>query len=246
MVFVIPVSVLIFAGCMEREKYEVVDGVPTIVAPYTSAPVAIDGKLEESIWQKAIGYELSFSADKGCLPPVEAGVVKIAWDENYLYLACEFMDSDVIAKGDEDQMHHYRFGDLCELFLKPADKPWYWELYVTPRGNKTTFFFTDRKCIESPSCFENYRSDLSVAAKIDGTLNKGHDNDNMWTGEMAMPVKDLTQRGDSFGIGSDWRIFVGRYNQSQSLPAKELSMFPRLSKTSFHLTDEYAKLILEK
>ena len=84
----------------------------------------------------------------------EGGKIRIAWDDKYFYLACEFTDSDVVAEGDKDQLHHYQLGDLCELFLKPADKSWYWEIYMTPRNNKSVFFFPSKGYLGLPSCFE--------------------------------------------------------------------------------------------
>ena len=139
-------------------------------------------------------------------------------------------------------MHHYRLGDLCELFLKSVEKPYYWELYVTPAGKKTSFFFSSKDSLKSPGSFESYTCDLKVAANNNGTLNDCNDIDTNWTGEMAMPIKDIEAQGCKFGPGYQWTVFIGRYNYSVYFDGEELSMSPRLSRTSYHLTDEYAIL----
>lgn len=224
-----------------------------MTAKYTSVPVVVDGILDEPVWQETAVYKMYLPADRSADSQMqEAGQVRLAWDQEYFYVAVKFDDSDIVAEGTADQLHHYRLGDVCELFLKPADKTWYWELYVTPRGNKTTFFFPSQGRFGLPGCFENYSSDLQVAAQCQGTLNNWQDRDRSWTAEMAMPIKDLTARGERFGLDADWRILVARYNYSYHLTRNglelgpELSAAPRLSVTNYHLLEEYAVLKLSK
>ena len=151
-----------------------------------------------------------------------------------------------MAEGKVDNLHHYKFGDVCELFLKPAGNSWYWELYATPNNKKTAFWFPSRGRLGLPSGFEDNRCGLKVASQCIGTLNDWTDIDDGWTVEMAISIDDLTARGDKFGIGTDWRILVGRYNYSKYLDNRELSMVPELSQINFHLFEEYAILRLMK
>lgn len=218
--------------------------VQTYKAVRANKAVVIDGKLDDEVWQQAPFYPLFLSKDNIDSGQVlqEAGHVKFAWDDEYFYLAADFKDSDIIARGAEDQMHHYQYGDLCELFLKPVYESYYWELYVTPAGKKSSYFFPSKDYLSQPDIFEKYSCGLKVAAEIDGTLNNHQDKDNGWTAEMAMPIKDLEAYGCKFGLGQKWTVLVGRYNYSGGLDQKELSMTPQLSKTSYHLLDEYAAL----
>jgi len=242
----------LISGCAEQQEFSL--EWPTfgpqrdvIVAKYTQTPVKIDGKLDDAAWQDAQVYTMSFSKDKEGAPQ-EGACVSVAWDDEYLYLGVEFDDSDLVAEGMEDQLHHYSLGDVCELFLKPVNHTWYWELYVTPHGKKTSFRIPGSGRLGVPSALEPYPSGLKVAAGFEnGTLNDFSDVDNGWVGEMAMPVADLTANGEDFGLGSQWRILVARYNYSVHLNGRaELSMVPQLSATSYHLIDEYATLQFEK
>jgi len=222
----------------------------TMVAKYSSVPVNIDGKLDDAAWADAEVYQMNLSRDKlkNGEKLVEAAKVKLAWDDKYFYVGVDFEDSDIVAEGDKDQLHHYSLGDVCELFLKPADSTWYWELYVTPHSKKTSFFIPGRGRLGVPSTFADYKCGLTVAGHIEnGTLNNWEDRDNGWTAEMAMPIKDLTSRGNKFCEGQDWRILVARYNYSRYFDmGPELSMTPSLSATSYHLVNEYAVLRLQK
>ncbi|MDY6913307.1 MAG: carbohydrate-binding family 9-like protein [Planctomycetota bacterium] len=220
----------------------------TMVAGYTDTPVKVDGKLDDPAWEKAVVYKMNLPADHAAKGrKLQAGgEVRLAWDDRYFYVAVVFQDYDIVAEGDADQLHHYRLGDLCELFLKPNDQTWYWELYVTPRGKKSSFWFPGRGR-GLPSCFK-YKCGLKVAARCDGTLNDWRDKDKGWTGEMAMPISNLTARGEKFGPDADWRILVARYNYDRysAYGGPELSATSPLSIASYHLLEEYAILKLQK
>ena len=108
-------------------------------------------------------------------------------------------------------MHHYQWGDLMEVFLWPDDYKWYWELYSTPANKTTTFFFPAPGVFAMKSCF-TYKCKITIASKVSGTLNDYSDKDKGWTTEMAVPLSELTKRGEKFGPGSSWRILVARYN----------------------------------
>ena len=221
-------------------------------AKYTKQPIIIDGKLDDQAWKNAKIYTLHLSKDKleKGEALMESGEVQVAWDDHYLYLGIKFQDSNILATGDKDQIHHYRFGDLCELFLKPANEENYVELYVTPHNKKTSFYIPNQKG-GGPSQLDDLICGLKVAAYVgDGTLNKRDDHDKWWSGEMAMPVKDLEKLGEKVSSGSKWKILVARYNYLKSVGKDndeiEYSMTPSLSKTSYHLIDEYAELHLVK
>jgi hypothetical protein len=219
-----------------------------VQASYTKIPVDVDGRLDEEVWKNTTAYNMQLSTNKIAFGrrPEEEGIVRLAWDDEYLYIGVELMDSDIIAEGAENHMQHYNLGDVAEVFLKPDDCTWYWELYVTPAGKMSTFWFPGRGCLGLPSCFERHHFDMKVAAQCDGTLNNWQDRDQRWTAEMAIPVSELTARGESFGSQARWTILVARYNYSRYLPftGPEFSMIPQLSQLNYHLLEEYARLKL--
>jgi hypothetical protein len=206
-------------------------------------PVVVDGKLDDPVWATATAYPLcAVPKSDGRRPAIqEAGSARFAWDDRYFYVALDFIDSDVVAECDADGAYHYRFGDVGEVFLKPADRPWYWECYVTPKARQTTFFYPSRGRLSLPSTLR-VENQLIVGAQIQGTLNAYRDRDHGWTAEMAIPIVMLKAQGDAFGPGSRWTVQVGRYNYSAHLPALELSSVPELSKADFHLIEEFAPL----
>lgn len=213
----------------------------SMTARYTAEPIDIDGVLNERVWRRATVYRLSLSEDRLAKGDRlrEGGEVRLAWDKNHFYAGIEFHDSDIVAGYDVDQVHHYNKGDLVELFLKPQRQSWYWELYATPRGNKTSFWLPKSGTLTVRQC------GLRVAARCRGTLNNSNDKDHSWSAEMAMPLKDLATRIQPFAPGTQWQILVSRYNHDATLKSPEFSMVPRLSRSNFHLTNEFGFLKLE-
>ena len=228
-------------GCVTAPPVKQLFTPVILKAAYTREPVKMDGSLDDQVWRTAAVYQLSLA--KGETSPTELGDVQLAWNERYFYVAVRFDDSDIVAEGKEDQLQHFRLGDTVELFLKPNGCTWYWELHATPSGRKSSFWLPGRGRLGLASG-RQYQCGLRVAARINGTINNWQDKDRHWIAEMAIPVEDLTAHGQTFQPGSDWRILIGRYNYSRYLPRKELSMCPNLSRTDFHLHEEYGILEL--
>ena len=218
---------------------------PIMKVSRSQSTINVDGRLDEPVWKKAKAYKLYRAAnrERGGAKVSQQGEVQLAWDTNYFYVGITFNDLDVIGEGKEDQMKHYKFGDICELILTPANETWYWEMYATPAGKKSCFFIPGRARVGLPSMME-YKSKLKVASKVNGTLNNWKDKDVSWTAEMAVPIKELTAHGEKFGNKGEWKILVARYNFGRYLDNEgaELSMTPQLSVENFHLLNEFATL----
>jgi len=204
-----------------------------MTAKRTVTPVVVDGKLDDPVWQQAPVYRMFLSRDKGSVP-VGGGEVRLAWDQEFFYVGVRFADSDIVQEKDVDQSPFFLSGDLLEVFLKPQDNTWYWEMYATPNNHQTTYFFPGRGRLGLDNDSARPKATLKVAAELEGTLNAWQDVDHGWTAEMAVPRRALTVNGDTFGPGSVWRILVARYNYSRYLQNAELSMSPQLSTSNFH------------
>lgn len=228
------------------QTVDVDDAPPELNAIAAPQAMNLDGVLDEPVWHDAVAYPFDLSRDRTERGDTlrEAGTVQLAYDDDYLYVAFHLTDSDVVQESDADQQHHYQTGDVAELFLKPDGATWYWEMYVTPNAKRTAFFFPGSGRVGLPSCFQPHLPGLRVAAQSQGTLNDWHDHDTGWTAEMAVPLAELAEQGVPLTPEHPWRIFIGRYNFSRYLDGPELSMHPALSTTGFHLTSEYARLVL--
>jgi len=191
--------------------------------------------LFDEVRRRVVAYPLTFSTDrKGA--PVEGGSVSFAWNKAGFYVAAELEDSLLVSENRRDEQLHYEFGDVFELFIKPANDTYYWEMYATPFGNKSTLFFPrERQGMEV--------GDFLNAHNFQGLEVSAQKTSKGWNAQMWVPAEQLTALGGAWGPGSAWRVLCGRYNYSGSdLKDPELSMVPPLSVTNYHLVDEYALL----
>lgn len=237
---------LLSAGCMGKAGGNSAESLsPVFEAFRTSRPLAATGVLDDLICGHAPAYRMNGlpGADGRRVQLDEGGSVRFAWDDQFLYLCVDFTDSDVVTKADQDGLHAYKLGDVCELFLQPVGQPCYWELYVTPNGHQTTFLWPSVHN-HPPSALQK-ENHLIVAAHVDGTFNDSSDRDRSWTAQMAVPWSMLKFNGQQFGPHTAWHALVGRYNYSIHLLATELSSAPAISAHNFHLTSEYATLKLK-
>lgn len=232
---------------------------PEVVATYISYPITLDGKLDNPAWHRTPAYTLVHAQEQYRNMPrdirefyrngvVESGKVRLLWNDKYLYVGFEFNDTDVVAEGKTDQLHHYRMGDVAELFLKPENKSWYWEMYAAPNGCKTAFFFPSRGLLGLPSGFpeKSALKGMIATASFKGTLNNSWDKDKKWSAVIAVPLAELAMVGEKLDQKTPWLIFFGRYNYGRYLIYCENSSYPGLLKLNYHDHNSYARLKLVK
>ncbi len=226
---------LLLAGCRSTE--------------YSVRPCkdfAIDGKLSAAEWNKSGLYPLQPLLYDDRLGGVlhEKGTVRMLMSEKFLYVGLDLEDSDIVAQGTEDQTHLYQMGDTIELFFKPGNDTYYWEMYGTPNELKTTFFYPSRSYVFVPQSAAP-KPDFEVRTHLNGTMNNWQSPDKGWTIEFKIPLKTFEQFGAKFRPGEDWRFLIARQNFSRRLPLKELSTIPSVRKADFHIIEQYGKLNLE-
>ena len=207
----------------------------------------LDGQLRSPEWKKADVWPLNRIGDRPEeLGPElnEKGNVRMLHSEDYLYVGVDMEDSDVVQQGTRHQTHLYSTGDTIELFFKPADDTYYWELYGTPNELKTAFFYPSRSYVFLPDS-DALLPEFEVKAHIDGEFNNWQIRDRGWSIEFKLPLKTFEKYGARFRPGHSWQFLAARQNYSRWLPFKENSTVPAIQISDFHLIRQYGKLELE-
>ena len=252
-------SLLLLASCVSDDdaEFEARFGADAprekIVAVKAAGKVTLDGKLNEGAWAKAPAYAFMLPARNFgvVMPkvaknpdPFESGIVKLVYDDKYLYIGAVLHDSDVVQYGREDQAHLYLQGDTFEIFLKSEKSPKYWELYATPNGKKTTFIFESRGYARYD--WGTLNPAFLTAATVQGTLNQYSDKDKSWTVEVAVPLRMLEElTGVKFSNAGKWTVLLARYNYNFGQKNSQLSSVPQLPQANYHLIEYYAELVLK-
>ena len=245
-------SMLFAAGCQSTTAPAELNP-PRTTAVKVCGKITVDGKLDEKCWQKAPEYVLGHVNNSGGdHPAVQAVIakdkyekmyVRCLYDNKYLYVAIRAEDGDVVAYNRQDQEFLFRDCDLVEVFIKPVKANYYWELYATAAGNKSSCFYPSAgTLVNSAINKENLMPGMLVAAQVDGTLNNWKDNDRGWTAEIAIPLTELNKHGIPFAPGNEWTIFFARYNYSKDFRKWQYSGYPAPPIVSSHLLENYSPI----
>ncbi len=203
--------------------------------------MTIDGVLGEPAWKEADATGPFVNTMDGT-PAATRASARVLWDQNNLYVAFEFLDSDIYSAFDKHDDKLWT-QDAAELFIDAdGDRKTYVELQVSPRN--MTF----------DSWLPNYRENdnawdapLTTAVKVYGTVNKSDDVDTGWTVEMQIPLSAAKGRLDNMGgvppaVGTEWRANFFRMDHKTGQPQAASGWSPPLV-GDFHALDKFGVLI---
>jgi len=244
--FLVTLITLATVGCQGSNRSDT----RQLVVHRATTPIQVDGQLNEPAWQQARAVTLDIPRENQQQGQSleERGTARLLWDDRFLYVAFDFVDSDVVALGKEGDEGQQLSGDIAEVFLKRPDQTWYWEFHMTPTGYVTQNWCAGRGRwgLKDVDRRVNPRF-IELAPKVLGTLNDWRDRDQGWMAEVAIPFEKLDRFGDLSDRRDNWTILLARYNYTRyrlQATGPELSSWPILSRPFFHLVEEYAQLKL--
>ena len=171
--------------------------------------------------------------------PAEGASVRYLCTKNELFVRVEMADSDVMTGAFKDQDFHYTQGDVLEVFFKPLNHSYYWEVYGLPNKLFSCFYYQAPGTQNLRSNFGPTDVKIGVDSRIYGTFNNHDDRDKGWTVIIAIPLKELEKNGCKFSPQNQWTVLAARYNHSVYLPACELSSHPQIT-GGYHAIQYYA------
>jgi hypothetical protein len=174
------------------------DGRQTVTAVETTAPITIDGALDEPVWQQAPPADGFVQAEPHEGEPAsEATEVRIAFDSEALYLGVRCIDATPAGVIINDIRKDFAAGeqDSFEVILDTfADRRNGFVFVVNPAGGKSDTQIAN----EGRDVNTSWDAVWTVATRIDGTG---------WTAEIRIPFKTL--RFDR-GAGRVWGVNFSR------------------------------------
>lgn len=184
------------------------------VALATAQPPMIDGRLDEGTWAGAAWSEDFVDIEGPSRPaPRLRTRVKMAWDENALYVAAELAEPDLwatITRRDAVIFHD----DDFEVFLDPdGDGRTYFELEINALGTVWDLFLPVRYREGGKARDAFDMAGLRSAVARDGTLNDPRDRDRGWRIELAIPFRSLATAEVTTRVprdGEAWKVNFSR------------------------------------
>ena len=184
------------------------------VAYRTTAPISIDGRLDDSGWGVSPWTETFVDIEGDRRPrPRLATRAKMLWDDNWFYIAAEMEEPDVWATLTERDSVIFRDNDF-ELFIDPdGDTHAYYELEVNALGTPWDLMLIKPYRDGGPAINSWNIDGLQVGVHVNGTLNRPGDRDEGWTVELALPWKILKEAATGHQApkaGDQWRVNFSR------------------------------------
>ncbi|MDR9446959.1 MAG: carbohydrate-binding family 9-like protein [Balneolaceae bacterium] len=185
----------------------------TYITHKISDGLAIDGKLNEPVWQQAQWTEkfTDIQGDELPTPRFETRA-KILWDDEYLYVAAEMEEEHLWATLEERDAVIFMENNF-EIFIDPeGDTHNYYELEINAKKTfwdlmLTQPYRTNGKPIDAWDI-----KGLKIGVDLQGTLNDPSDTDEGWTLEVAIPFDVLSETSDQNlpSDGSQWKLNFSR------------------------------------
>lgn len=203
----------------QRTALEVVEPHQVYTCLRTSAPITLDGKLDEAVWSQASAAEpfVRFVNDE-TQAVAQQTQARMAWDDRFLYIAYHCQDADVWSLMEiEDELLCRE--EVVEAFIDPdGDGRNYVEIEVNPANAHIDLLITHPRKVKGWEKLARWdMKGLRTATHVTGTLNQRGDIDQGWTCEIAVPFEALGNLDNLAPMppreGDRWRIQLFRFDR---------------------------------
>ncbi len=206
-----PLSIALSQSTPEPD-FEKLPYSPRQMVCYRTAPLKIDGKLDEAAWGAAAWSE-PFIDIEGERRPQFATRVKMLWDDEHFYVAADLEEPNLwatLTKRDSVIFHDNDF----EVFIDPdGDTHAYYELEVNAFGTVWDLMLVQPYRDGGPAIHAWDIAGLQTGVDVRGTINRPGDRDEGWTVEIAMPWEMLREAAPGRRaphVGERWRVNFSR------------------------------------
>ncbi|MEI6060439.1 MAG: carbohydrate-binding family 9-like protein [Bacteroidota bacterium] len=213
--------IILFLGLLALPTYaqepQIVINPRHYICYRASAPLVIDGWLNEADWQNAEWSEYFVDIEGSLKPePRYKTRMKMLWDNHFLYIAAELEDPHVWANLTERESVIFNDNDF-EVFIDPdGDTHHYLEYEMNALNTQWDLMLLKpyRDDLKQNVAINNWNfNGIKSAVHVNGTLNNPKDTDLGWTVEIAIPFESLTELSISGFLpveGEQYRIDFSR------------------------------------
>lgn len=186
---------------------------PTVTANRLSAPLKIDGKLDEAEWKSAqrVGPFIAYNGRQRIKNKTWA---RLLWDDKNLYVGFECDDADIHTSYKERDDPIYKI-EAVEIFIDAdGDRDEYVELQAAPNDVQFDAAFKGgrRKNFDT-----TYDVAYTTKAVLDGSFNNPDDTDKGWVSEWSIPISQIRDVPAPPTVGTEWKINLFRLDKVRTL-----------------------------
>ena len=208
------------SGSAKDAERPVVPSLPTYEVRRVTDAITVDGRLKEAAWQKATPIVLQFPWEKQT-GLKQKTTVRLLWDSDYLYVAYQCEDTDIVAHYVARDDPTYE-DDAVEIFVNPRPAvDTYVGLEMNARSVLYDYLYTFPQVLNKSHDLNH----VKLAVQLDGTLNDSSDLDRGWSLELAIPFDNFAEwmDGRPISAGTVWMANLNRWDGRA--PARRLSVW---------------------
>ncbi|WP_438017014.1 carbohydrate-binding family 9-like protein [Sorangium sp. So ce315] len=181
------------------------------------AAIAIDGRLDEPVWQAAARtgpfVNVSTGREDRSLPT--QGEARLLWDDAFLYVAFDVSDRTITGGFPEDARDpHLWERDTVEVMIDPdgdGDNKDYYEIQINPQNLVFDSQFDDynapRGGPSGPFGHQEWSAGLTSAVALRGTIDDDSDEDRGYVVEAKIPWSSFAKaKAAPPSPGDAWRM----------------------------------------
>jgi len=205
-----------------------------------SAPLTIDGRLNEAAWAAtpAITLQFLWESQTG---PKQMTRARLLWDAQALYVGFDADDTDITAQFQQRDDPTFR-DDAVEIFINPdpRQETVYYGFEMNARG-----VLYDYLNYNSRTLFKRFdATGVRMATSLRGSLNVRDDTDNGWSLEALIPwsnFEELSRRPPA--AGTVWKANLNRWDGVQ--PNRRMSIWsdPQNSDSWPHVPARFGEIV---
>lgn len=214
--------------------------VPTYEVQRAKVAPRIDGHLDDPAWQaaKAVPFVFPWDQQTG---KKQRTLARLAWDNDYLYVAYECDDTDIIAVHGQPDDPTYK-DDAVEIFIAPPNVK---NLYLGLEMNARAVLYDYLYAFPTRLIKGYDLRGVQLAVSIRGTLNITGDEDKGWNLEVAIPWRSFADLADNPvpKPGDRWIANLNRWDGTD--PHRRLSQWSDsgLTRPNPHHPDRFGQLL---
>lgn len=203
---------------LKKQNEKLTYTLPLATAELSDA-VKIDGKLDETVWNRTPVINLS---PMGNAPPLDT-TVKAFWTGTHLFLGATLTDTHIwgTLKERDDSLWNE---EVFEIFIAPEGPGGeYVELQISPLGTIFDAYFKQRLGKGEGTRQEQIDrarawnlEGLEVAVHVDGTVNDKSKEDQSWTIELKIPLDSLPAMKSKPTSETAWSVNLYRFDRPET------------------------------
>ena len=179
-----------------------------------SAPLTIDGRLDEPSWKAAAWTDafVDILGDRAPRPRFTTRA-KMLWDDEYFYFAADLEEPHLWATLTARDSVIFQDNDF-EIFIDPdGDTHNYFELEINALATVWDLMLVQPYRDGGPAIHAWDIAGLKAAVDVRGTINRPDDRDEGWSVEIAIPWRILAEAAPGRrrpASGDRWRVNFSR------------------------------------